>query len=116
MISSIGIEKLKVMTVIGVHGNERKGKQELLIDLKVETDISKCVSTDALTDALDYVSLKFTCEDIANTHSFKLIESFAAAILRALQAKFPLSQIRIKVLKPKAIEDALAFVEIEHIP
>lgn len=112
----IGIEKLKVMAVIGIDAKERQEKQELVIDLKVETNISKSINTDSLSDTLDYTLLKVICVEIADTSSFNLIECFAAKVLRVLQSKFPLSQIGIKVVKPKAIENALAFVELEYIP
>lgn len=116
MRSKVGIEKLKVMTIIGVNPDERQEKQPLLIDISVETDISKCVASDTLMDTLDYASLKSLCEEVAENQSFRLIESFAAAILKTLQLKFPLAHIGIKVTKPKALKDAFAFVEIEHSP
>ena len=114
MLGIIGIEKLKVLTVIGVHAEERTDQQELLIDLKVKTDISSSVENDSIHDALNYEDLKQVCEEVAGGFSFQLIESFAVAILKAVQAKYPLSHIWIRVLKPKALPNANgAFVEIE---
>lgn len=114
MLGKIGIEKLKVMSVIGVHAHERNDKQILLIDLKVETDLSACAASDSFSDTLDYVALKETCEEVASTHSFCLLESFAAAVVKALQVKFSFSRLWVKVSKPEAIENAeSAFIEIE---
>lgn len=114
MLGKIGIEKLQVFTVIGVHREERSDKQELLIDLKIETDLSACVAHDSIHDALNYEDLKMLCEEIANKYSFHLIESFAATILKALQLQYPQSSIWIKVVKPAALENASsAFIEIE---
>jgi dihydroneopterin aldolase len=114
MIGKIGIEKLSVMAIVGVFAYERNDKQELIVDLKVETDITACVASDSFRDALDYVALAKVCQTVASENAFHLIESYAAAVVRELSSRFPISWVKIKVLKPKALEPAAAFVEMEQ--
>lgn len=114
MIATIGIEKLSVMSLIGVFAHERVGAQELFIDLKAEFDVSKCVLSDSVSDALNYDLLADRCREIAEKTSFNLIESFASAIIENLSVEFPISHIWVRVSKPKALKNAIfAFVEME---
>ena len=114
MIATIGIEKLSVMTLIGVFSHERVAPQELLIDIKAEFDVSKCVLSDSVLDALNYDLLAERCQEIACNTSYNLIESFAFAIIENLSTEFPISHIWVRVSKPNAIVHAkTAFVEME---
>lgn len=114
MIATIGIEKLSVMALIGVFAHERSGAQELFIDLRAECDVSRCVESDAVSDALNYDLLADRCREIADKTSFNLIESFASAILDGISAEFPISHIWVRVSKPNALKNAtFAYVEME---
>lgn len=113
MIATIGIEKLSVMTVIGVYEHEQQKQQELYIDLKAECDIAKCVESDSVSDALNYASLADRCQDFATKNSFKLIESFASGLIDMISAEFPLKKIWIKVSKKALIHAKCAYVEME---
>lgn len=114
MIATIGIEKLSVMSLIGVFAHERVGAQELLIDIKADFDVSKCIVSDSVSDALNYDLLAERCRELAEKTSFNLIESFASAIIDDLRAKFPISRIWVRVSKPNALKQATyAFVEME---
>ena len=114
MIATIGIEKLSVMALIGVFAHERKGTQELLIDIRAKFDVSKCVVSDSVSDALNYDLLADRCRELAANTSFNLIESFASVILDDLSSKFPITYLWVRVSKPNALKNAVfAYVEME---
>lgn len=114
MIATIGIEKLSVMALIGVFEHERKGTQELLIDIRAKFDVSKCIVSDSVSDALNYDLLAERCKEIAANTSFNLIESFTAVILDDLCSKFPISYLWVRVSKPNALKNAAyPYVEME---
>lgn len=114
MIATIGIEKLSVMALIGVFAHERVGAQELFIDIKAEFDVSKCIETDSVSDALNYDALANRCRELADKTSFNLIESFASTLIDVLSAEFPITHIWVRVSKPNALKNAMfAYVEME---
>lgn len=114
MFGKIGIEKLSVMTVIGVYPFERKERRELIIDLKVKVELTACIKSDAIADALNYELLAFECQKIGEETSFNLIESYAAKVVGAIKERFPVSWVWIRVKKPDALPNTTcAFVELE---
>lgn len=114
MLATIGIEKLSVMALIGIFEHERKGVQELLIDIKLECDIGNCLKSDAIGDAMNYALLADRCQEFASQTSFNLIESFASALLDDLLSQFPISRLWIRVSKPNALKNAkFPYVEVE---
>lgn len=113
MIATIGIEKLSVMTLIGVYEYEQLKEQELLIDLRAECDIANCVKSDSVTDALNYALLADKCREFSENNSFKLIETFASGLIEMLWAEFPISKLWIKVSKNALIKASCAYVEME---
>ncbi len=113
MIATIGIEKLSVMTLIGVFPHEQLNKQKLFIDLKAEYDVTKCVQSDSIVDALNYDLLADRCRELASNTSFNLIESFASALLEMISLEFPISKIWVKVSKNALTDATFAYVEME---
>lgn len=111
----IGFENLKIDCIIGVHLEERIKEQQIVVDLKVKVDISKCSQTDSVADTVDYVRLSQICIDVAKTHKFNLIEAYASKVLAEIFQFYPITWGWIKVKKPKAIAQAeAATVEIEE--
>ncbi len=96
----IGIENLKIDCIIGIKPEERSREQEIYIDMKVETDISRCVATDAVTDTVDYVHLSELCKSIAKRGKFRLLEAYAHAVLERVFRDYPVSWAWICVKKP----------------
>ena len=56
------VKGLKVEAVIGVYEWERAITQPLLIDIALETDISRAAISDDVNDALNY---KAVCDDVS---------------------------------------------------
>jgi 7,8-dihydroneopterin aldolase/epimerase/oxygenase len=114
MIGIIGIEKLEVSCVVGAYPHERTQEQILFIDLKIEADLSLCIASDCLQDAIDYAQLAEACR-VVGKRSFYLIEAFAAAVIAYISVQFPVIWIWVKVCKPAALARAEAFVELEML-
>jgi dihydroneopterin aldolase len=109
----IGFKGLAVSCVIGTEPHERMHEQELIIDLKVEADLSKVVASGRLEDTINYVSLAQICKEMAVKGRYLLIEKFAADVLQEISEQFPAKSVWIRVKKPLAISAAeCAFVEL----
>lgn len=112
-IGFIGIENLKVVCFVGVYPEEKLTKQDLMIDLRLETDFSKSVESDSLHDTLDYDKIASLCQTIANQQHYHLIETLANRIAQHILKEFPVHSVNIKVKKLQGLPDAkYAYAEL----
>lgn len=109
----VGIENLKVVCFVGVYPEEKLTKQDLMIDLRIETDFSRSISSDSLQDAVDYDKIAELCKSIAGQQHYHLIETLADAILNEIINNYSVASAWIKVKKLQGLPDAqYAFVEL----
>ena len=100
------IKGLKVEAVIGVFDWERAITQPLLIDIALETDISRAAVSDDVSDALSY---KAVCDDVSEwckEIQAKLLEHLAGQISDKIFAKYDCQKITLSIAKPTAIAQA----------
>ncbi|MGE6440604.1 dihydroneopterin aldolase [Psychrobacter sp. NPDC078409] len=100
------IKGLKVEAVIGVYDWERVITQPLLIDIALETDISRAAVSDDVSDALSY---KEVCDDVSEwckEIQAKLLEHLAGQISDKIFAKYDCQKITLSIAKPTAIAKA----------
>ncbi len=100
------IKGLKVEAVIGVFDWERAITQPLLIDIALETDISRAAVSDDVSDALSY---KEVCDDVSEwckEIKAKLLEHLAGQISDKIFAKYDCQKITLSIAKPTAIAQA----------
>ena len=97
------VKGLNVEAVIGVFDWERAITQPLLIDIALETDISRAAISDDVSDALSY---KEVCDDVSEwckEIQAKLLEHLAGQLSDRLLAKYPCQKITLSIAKPTAI-------------
>ena len=102
------VKGLKVEAVIGVYEWERAITQPLLIDIALETDISRAAVSDDVSDALNY---KEVCDDVSawcQAIKAQLLEHLAGQITDKLLEKYSCDKITLSIAKPTAIEQANA--------
>ncbi len=100
------VKGLKVDAVIGVFDWERAITQPLLIDIALETDISRAAVSDDVSDALSY---KEVCDDVSEwckEIQAKLLEHLADQISDKIFAKYDCQKITLSIAKPTAIAQA----------
>lgn len=111
----VGFEHYKIRCVIGVYPSERVRKQDIYVDLRVRTDFSRCVASDELRDAVDYIVLARLCHDLAQARSYKLLETFAEEALTKILLNEEIMWAWIRIRKPKALPGAqCGFIEMER--
>lgn len=100
------VKGLKVAAVIGVYEWERAITQPLLIDIALETDISKAAASDDVNDALNY---KAVCDDVSawcKAIKAHLLEHLAEQIATNLLENYACQTVTLSVAKPTAIQSA----------
>lgn len=102
----IFVERLEVLTIIGVYDWERQAKQKVIIDLEISTDTSAAGLSDNLDETIDYGTLSARITELAANSSYQLLEALgeniAALCLEDQRAKC----VSVKLCKPTAVANA----------
>ncbi|VVB51868.1 Dihydroneopterin aldolase [uncultured archaeon] len=100
------IRGLKAHTLVGVKKSERKKKQKLVINVRLEYDATKAIKTDDVKYAVDYDALsKRITKEVEKTR-FYLIEKLADHILSVIMEDKRVLEAKVKVSKPGALPSA----------
>lgn len=100
------IERLEVITTVGVYAWEQQIRQKLWLDIHMAWDTSTAARTDDVRHCLDYAK---ACEAIIShlqNGCFALLERVAEEVAQLLLTEFNTSQVRVKVSKPGAVPQA----------
>ncbi len=109
------ISDLLVRTIIGVNDNERKGQQDVVINLSLSLDLSKAGKSDRLDDSVDYRALNKRIVTMAENSQFHLVEALAQAVADICLENPAVRDARVRVEKPGALRFARSVgVEIKR--
>ena len=102
----IRIKDLKLRTIIGCNGWEREKKQDITVNVTIETDASEAVRSDDLKDSVDYREItKDIIEGVEKTEFF-LLERLAGFIIGVVMKNRRVSAATVEVDKPHALRFA----------
>ena len=102
----IFIKGLQARCVIGINENERREKQDVLINIAVFTDTRKAAESDKIEDAVDYEALKIRILEMVVRSSFRLVETLAENIAGTCLDDFRIERVTVSVEKPGALKFA----------
>lgn len=94
----------------GCHGVleiEQQTPQEFIIDLELELDLAPAGLNDDLELTVDYDQVFHKIRKIVENKSYKLIETLAENIARAVLENFPVNTVEVTVYKPHAPVDGI---------
>lgn len=100
------ITGLRATAVIGIYDWEREIRQNLRLDLEMQTDVRRAAASEDIADALDYEKISNRVRDFVEQSEFLLVESLAEQLAGLLIAEFNVPWLRLSVHKPGAIEFA----------
>ncbi|MCJ7492324.1 MAG: dihydroneopterin aldolase [Dehalococcoidia bacterium] len=109
------ISDLAVRCIIGVNDDERREKQDVLINLTVFTDMRAVARSDSIEDAVDYRDLRTRVVEIVERSQFCLLEALAQAVADVCLEHPGVSKVMVRIDKPGALRSARSVaVEIER--
>ncbi len=100
------IGDLLVRCIIGVGEEERREKQDVVINLSLSTDLSKAGRSDNFDDTVDYRDLKKRIVNMAEQSTYHLVEALAEAVADICLVHPAISQVQVRVDKPGALRFA----------
>ena len=88
----------------GRHGyfdHERERPQPFEVDIELLLDLQPAGRDDDLEQSVDYARVYAIVREIVESRSYRLLEALAEAISRELLAAFPVTEVGVRVRKPK---------------
>jgi dihydroneopterin aldolase len=106
MMDTVFLRDLKIDTVIGIYGWERRVRQALIFDLEMSADVAKAAKTDKIEDALNYKSIAKRLQQYVSESEFELIETLAEECARIIREEFGVAWVRLTLNKKGAVRGA----------
>jgi D-erythro-7,8-dihydroneopterin triphosphate epimerase len=100
------ISDLGLRCIIGINPEERREKQDVVINLSIYADLSKAGKSDKFEDTIDYRAIKKRIVSLVETSQFFLVEALAEAISKICLENPAVEQVVVRVDKPGALRFA----------
>lgn len=104
----IFIRDLALRCIIGIYPEERREKQDVVINVEMHADLRKAGRSDDLNDTVDYKSIKKAILKLVEKSGFQLIESLAENIADIALADDKVQTVIVTIDKPGALRFAKA--------
>ena len=82
------LRDLRIDTLIGIYGWERRVRQTLVFDLEMCTDVARAAASDDIKDALDYKSVAKRLIQFVGESEFLLVETLAERCAQIIRDEF----------------------------
>jgi len=102
----IHIRDLALRCIVGVYEHERREKQDVLLNLTLESDLLAACRSDRLEDTVDYKSVKKRVIETVESSSCQLIEHLAQKVADVCLADPHVQRVRVVLEKPGALRFA----------
>ena len=100
------IKDLMLRCVLGLSEEERREKQDVLINLILWTDLRRAAASDSIQDAVDYSALKKRIITLVEGSQYHLAETLADRIASLCLEQAAVQQVQVTVEKPTALRFA----------
>jgi D-erythro-7,8-dihydroneopterin triphosphate epimerase len=104
----IFIRDLALRCIIGIFPEERREKQDIVINVEMHCDLRKAGASDDLSDTVDYKTIKKAILKLVEASHFQLIESLAEKIASIALDNEKVQQVVVTIDKPGALRFAKA--------
>ena len=102
----IFIRDLALRCIIGIYPEERREKQDVIINVEMHCDLRKAGRSDLLDDTVDYKAIKKAILKLVEESRFQLIESLAESIADIALADDKVHEVVVTIDKPGALRFA----------
>ena len=99
----IEIDNLRLRCIIGFSPHERKDRQDVVISLRIGTDMRLSGETDNPDDTFNYRTVTKAIIQHVEESEYALVETLAAAIARICVVDYQAPYVQVRVHKPGAL-------------
>ena len=100
------IRDLGARCIIGINDEERRAKQDVVINLALYADLRPAGRSDRFADAVDYRAIKKQVLSLVEDSQYFLLEALAEEIAAVCLAHPGVRRVRVSVDKPSALRFA----------
>jgi len=105
-LDAIHIRDLLLRCVVGVFPEERRAKQDVIINITLYADLSTACRSDRLEDTVDYKAIKNEVIADVESSECQLVERLAERIAAICLKPDKVARVRVLVEKPGALRFA----------
>jgi dihydroneopterin aldolase/D-erythro-7,8-dihydroneopterin triphosphate epimerase len=103
LMDKLFIRDLSLRCIIGIFDEERREKQDVIINIIIYADLKKACKSDDFNDTIDYKKIKKDIIAFAEKSSFFLIEKLAEEISIICLKDKRIQRVDITIDKPQAL-------------
>ena len=100
------IKDLLLRIIIGTKDDERREKQDVIINAVLLTDLSKAGASDRIEDTVNYRTINKQIIRMAESSSYFLVEALAERITQICLEHPAVARVEVRVEKPGALRFA----------
>jgi len=108
LLDTVKIERLELDCIIGINPWERLTKQQITVDIEIDTDLTAAGKSDSIEDTINYRTIAKTVTTEVEKSDYGLIESIGAKIADICLEDNRVFSVRVTVRKPGAVRKASA--------
>jgi len=105
-LDQIHIRDLLQRCIIGIYEEERREKQDVVINITLHADLRKAGQTDDIEDTVDYKTIKKNVIAMVDGSSFLLVERLGERIAEICLQDTRVCRADVRVAKPGALRFA----------
>ncbi|HUZ17041.1 MAG TPA: dihydroneopterin aldolase [Spirochaetia bacterium] len=102
----ISIHDLLLRCIVGINPEERRNRQDVVINISLFADLQAPCASDNIDDTINYKSIKEGVVSLVEGSSFFLVERLAEEIARSCLSHSLVRAVRVGVEKPGALRFA----------
>jgi D-erythro-7,8-dihydroneopterin triphosphate epimerase len=100
------IRDLLARCIIGVREEERRHKQDVLVNLSLSVDLRTAGKSDRLEDSVDYSGLKKRILTHVEESQYRLVEALAESVADICLQEPAVRRVKVRLEKPTALRFA----------
>jgi FolB domain-containing protein len=109
------IQDLSARCILGINAEERREKQDVIVNLTLYADLAAAARSDRFEDTVDYRAIKKRVFSLVEQSEFFLVEALAQAIAHSCLQTAAVRRVQVRVDKPSALRFARSVaVEIDR--
>ena len=100
------LRDLRIDTVIGIYGWERRTRQTIIFDLEMSADIARAAASDDIADTLNYKSVAKRLAQFVGESEYQLVETLAERCAEIIREEYGVRWVRLTLNKKGAVRGA----------
>lgn len=104
--TTITIKNLRLRTIVGVEDFERKNKQNVVVNISIESDAGLAIAGDDIDQACDYKTITKKIIEVVEHSTFYLLEKLTDRVLQLVMEHPRVTAATVEIDKPHALRFA----------